>query len=75
MKTLNERNQMKTLIDKLPRRFQFTIHNCIAHPMMEIFYQLGFSKASTWIHESTCPSDQNQTLSEEPNESSEDVQE
>lgn len=59
---------MKALIDKLPRRFQFTIHNCFAHPLMEIFYQFGLSDLSTWIHEITCPSDPDQTLSKNEEE-------
>jgi len=53
---------MKKVIDRLPKRFQFTIHNLIAHPLMEIFYQLGLSNLATWIHESTCPSDPDQSL-------------
>jgi len=55
---------MKAFIDKLPRRFQFTIHNVLAHPLFELFYQLGFHSIATFIHESTCPSDPDQTLSE-----------
>ena len=62
---------MKTLINKLPRRFQFTIHNMIAHPLLEVFYQLGLSDLATWIHEETCPDDPSQSLNGEEYEDSE----
>ena len=48
------------IINKLPERFQWTIHNMIAHPMMEVLYQLGFDRLSTKVHDCTMPSnDQN----------------
>ncbi len=47
---------MKTLINKLPQRFQYTIHNVIGHPLMELLYQLGLHKLSTKVHDSTVPS-------------------
>ena len=50
------------MINKLPKRFQWTIHNLIAHPLMEILFQLGFKKLSELVHDSTVPkleSDQN----------------
>ena len=45
-------------INKLPKRFQWTIHNVIAHPLMELFYQLGFEDLSSKIHDMTVPNDQ-----------------
>jgi len=39
------------------KRFKFTIHNIIAHPLMEIFALLGMSKAAIWIHDVTLPND------------------
>jgi len=56
---------MRSLINKLPKRFQWTIHNMIGHPLMEIVYQLGFSDLSTSIHIATSPEEEYQTLSEE----------
>ncbi len=47
------------IINKLPKRFQWTIHNMIAHPIMEILYQLGLDEMSTKIHDCTVPNDQN----------------
>ena len=43
------------LIDRLPARFQWSIHNLVAHPLMEIFYQLGFKDIAQEIHDKTLP--------------------
>lgn len=49
-------------INKLPRRFQWTIHNVIAHPLMELFYQLGFEDLSSKIHDMTVPNEQDNQI-------------
>jgi hypothetical protein len=46
---------IQSLCGSLPKRFQWTPHNLIAHPVSEILYQLGFLNASDWIHEATTP--------------------
>ena len=46
---------MNKFINKLPNRFQWTIHNVFAHPLMELAFQLGFKKLSTAIHDKTMP--------------------
>jgi ethanolamine utilization microcompartment shell protein EutS len=46
---------MSKLLAKLPERFQWTLHNLIAHPLSEILFQLGLHKAGDWIHEITIP--------------------
>ena len=48
---------MKKFINKLPERFKWAIHNVIAHPLMEITYQLGFVNLSEKIHDSTLPTE------------------
>jgi len=53
---------MKKILDKLPKRFQWTLHNCIAHPLMEIAFQCGLKNLSTQIHEMTQPTDEDQCL-------------
>ncbi len=53
---------MKKIIDNLPKRFQWTIHNCIAHPLMEVAFQLGFNVLSAQIHEVTQPTSEHQDL-------------
>ena len=37
------------------RRFRYTIHNIVGHPLMEIFYLLGMRRTAEWIHDSTLP--------------------
>lgn len=37
------------------RRFAWTIHNLIAHPLSEVLFQLGFRRASDWVHDHTSP--------------------
>lgn len=38
-------------------RFKYTIHNCIAHPLMELFLLLGMNKLAVLIHDRTLPKD------------------
>ena len=45
------------IINKLPKRFQWTLHNIVAHPLMELAYQLGLEELSVKIHDSTMPTD------------------
>jgi hypothetical protein len=37
------------------RRFRYTIHNVVGHPLMEIFSLLGMHERATWIHDVTLP--------------------
>lgn len=37
------------------RRFRYTIHNVVGHPLMEIFYLLGLQAQAEWIHDVTLP--------------------
>lgn len=46
---------MQNFIKKLPEKYKYTIHNLIAHPMMEIFHLLGMSEISEKIHNITLP--------------------
>ena len=48
---------MNKLISKLPERFQWTIHNVVAHPLMEVLYQMGFRDLSSKVHDCTTPED------------------
>ena len=45
---------MKKLVSKLGR-FNFTIHNVVAHPVMEALHILGFTEAGNRIHDMTLP--------------------
>lgn len=42
-------------LGKLPERFQWTLHNLIAHPVSEVLYQAGLQKLSDKIHDRTVP--------------------
>ena len=46
---------MKFLINKLPKKFKWTIHNVIAHPLSEIAHLVGASVLSEKIHDCTIP--------------------
>ena len=46
---------LKNLIDRLPNRFKWTIHNVIAHPLSEILFQLGAEDAGNKVHDATLP--------------------
>jgi hypothetical protein len=46
---------MKKFLDFLPKRFQWSIHNLVAHPLSEICYLVGLEELSNIIHDSTIP--------------------
>lgn len=46
---------MKFVINKLPKKFKWTIHNVIAHPLSEIARLVGASVLSEKIHDCTIP--------------------
>jgi len=45
---------MPKFLSKLGR-FQWTLHNVVAHPLSEILYQIGLEKAGNVIHDITIP--------------------
>lgn len=46
---------MKKIINKLPKKYKWTIHNLIAHPISEIIHLLGNTNLATKIHDCTIP--------------------
>jgi hypothetical protein len=44
--------------------FAWSLHNIVAHPLMEIVYLVGFERASNWIHDVTIPNYTNDTVEE-----------
>lgn len=40
---------------RLPRRFQWTFHNLIAHPLGEVMFQFGFEDAGNRLHDWSIP--------------------
>lgn len=48
-------NRLPVLLARLPERFQWTLHNIVAHPLSEVAYQLGFEDLGTQVHDLTVP--------------------
>ena len=43
------------LLNLLPKRFQWTVHNVIAHPLSEVLFQVGLHRWSEAVHDGTVP--------------------
>jgi len=50
-----DRQRVPFLLGRLPSRFQWTIHNLVAHPLSELVYQFGLENISNYIHDITIP--------------------
>ena len=46
---------MRNLVSALPKRFQWTVHNMVAHPLSEICFQLGLKGLGDRVHDATLP--------------------
>ena len=46
---------MSKLLGRLPKRFRWTLHNCVGHPASEILFQVGLGRLSGWAHDTTIP--------------------
>ena len=49
---------IKKIINILPIRYKWTIHNLIAHPLSEIVHLLGSTDIANKIHDCTLPDSQ-----------------
>ena len=45
---------MRTFVSKLGV-FRYTIHNLVAHPLMEVLHLLGLGKYGEYLHQATLP--------------------
>ena len=43
------------VLARLPGRFQWTLHNLVAHPLSEVLYQVGLRRWSDLVHDLTVP--------------------
>lgn len=43
------------MLARLPRRFHWTVHNVVAHPLSEILFQFGLVRLGDWLHDVTVP--------------------
>ena len=46
---------MGNFLARLPVRFQWTLHNLVAHPLSEVLYQCGFEDLGNRLHDATVP--------------------
>ena len=46
---------LPVLLNLLPKRFQWTVHNVIAHPLSEVLFQVGLRRWSEAVHDGTVP--------------------
>ena len=46
---------MRYIIDAMPLRFRWTIHNMLAHPVSELLFLLGMETAGNRVHDATIP--------------------
>jgi hypothetical protein len=46
---------MRRFVTSLPERFQWTIHNLVAHPLSEVLYQFGYEDLGNRVHDATVP--------------------
>jgi len=51
-------HSMRAIVSALPKRFRWTLHNMVAHPLSEICFQLGFKGLGDRVHDATLPYDQ-----------------
>jgi len=45
---------MRSFVSKLGR-FNYTIHNLIAHPLMELLHLVGLTELGNKVHDATLP--------------------
>ena len=48
-------SRLPRLLGKLPDRFQWTVHNVLAHPISEVLFQVGFQELSEQVHDLSAP--------------------
>ena len=46
---------MQRILKKLPRRFKWSIHNIVGHPLMEVCNWYGLYTLAEKIHDKTLP--------------------
>ena len=47
--------RLPDLLARLPERFQWTLHNLLAHPVSEVLYQIGLGDLGNRVHDATIP--------------------
>ena len=65
---------MKSFVSKLGL-FSYTIHNLIAHPLMELLHLAGFTELGNRLHDATLPKSHNQQEEQDQDVASREDQE
>ena len=60
---------MRSFVSKLGR-FNYTIHNLIAHPLMEILHLVGLTEWGDKVHDATLPLQHDEDHAQESSTSS-----
>ena len=42
-------------MNKIKKHFEYTVHNILAHPLMELLHLFGFTKIGNALHDYTLP--------------------
>lgn len=56
-------------------RFEYTIHNMVAHPLMELLHLVGFTELGNRLHDATLPKTHNQQEEQDQDVASRENQE
>ena len=46
---------MGRLLGRLPKRWRWTLHNLVGHPLMEVLSQAGLHRWAERVHDLTVP--------------------
>lgn len=46
---------LEGVVGRVWKRHSWTLHNLVAHPLMEVLALIGMRRAAVWIHDSTVP--------------------
>lgn len=52
---------LPVFLGKLPDRYQWVLHNVVAHPLSELLFQFGLRRWSDCVHDQTVPAHQHGT--------------
>ena len=47
--------RLPRLLGRLPKRYRYTLHNLVGHPLMEVLWLAGFPDLSDLVHLRTQP--------------------
>jgi hypothetical protein len=48
-------SKLPQLLGRLPERYQWTLHNLVAHPISEVVHLAGYTELGNRLHDMTIP--------------------